>query len=854
MAGYDHFIHLRKKVPMPSTTQKPELLAPAGDWECLRAAVANGADAVYFGVGDFNARHRATNFSLEELPKIFEFLHLHGVRGYVTLNTLIFSAELPTLAQYLEQIAAAGADAIIVQDLGLARLARTVCPQLEVHASTQTTQTESRGLAFLQSLGVRRAILARELSLPEIQAIRQTTDLPLEVFVHGALCVAYSGQCLTSEAIGGRSANRGQCAQACRLPYDLVVDGQVRPLDEMAYLLSPQDLAAFDMVPEILSSGVASLKIEGRLKSPHYVAVVTQTYRRAMDAALAGEDWKLDRQGELDLAQSFSRGFSPGFLAGVNHQQLVQGRFPKSRGVLVGTVLRTTNETVILRLDHQHHECPLRPGDGVVFDEGHPEQDEQGGRVYEVHVRDKSTIELAFGRGAINLRAIAEGAQVWKTDDPALRKRLEKTYEHTDACQHVPVTFAVSGSEGGALTVSISDEIGNMAEAMWPGPLQLARKHPADAALLANQLGRLGGTPFLLSAVQNDLVGLLMVPTSVLNDLRRQLVAELTERRTQARAPAAYDRGALPRLRAEIRSRWQPSNSTAPAKLTALVRSIDQLEGVLAWRGSHASAVNVNLVICDFEDPRRYALAVQLARHARCPIALATLRVIKPQEEGLLRQIGRYEPDAVLVRNLAAVEFFREEFPQLVRLGDYSLNVANELTADLLWSAGLARLVPSYDLNWPQLSALLGQSDPARFEVVIHQHMPMFHMEHCVFAHTLSEGKDFRDCGRPCDHHRVDLRDRTGGDLPLLPDVGCRNTVYNGMAQSAAEYLPQLLRQGVRWFRIELLRQTADQVGDLLNCYAEILRGEKAGADAYRRLRALNQLGVTRGTLQVIER
>src|SRR5687767_15124894 len=302
----------------------PELLAPAGDWEAMRAAVANGADAVYFGLSNFNARHRAANFTLEELPKVVEYLHAHNVRGYVAFNTLIFSDELPDALRTIRAIAEAGADAVIVQDLGLAVLVGRMCPGLAVHGSTQMTLTEPLGVEFVKSLGVRRVILARELSANDIRRVAGGTDVPLEVFVHGALCVAYSGQCLTSESLGGRSANRGQCAQACRLPYELVVDGRVRDLGDKAYLLSPQDLAAYDLVGDLANLGVCSFKIEGRLKSAHYVAATTQTYRAAIDAAAAGRtDFSLSRQQELDLAQSFSRGFTHGFFDGVNHQELV---------------------------------------------------------------------------------------------------------------------------------------------------------------------------------------------------------------------------------------------------------------------------------------------------------------------------------------------------------------------------------------------------------------------------------------------------------------------------------------------------------------------------------------------------
>ena len=333
----------------PPVRKAPELLAPAGDWDAMRAAVANGADAVYFGLGNFNARHRATNFREDELPEIMAYLHGHNVKGFLTFNTLIFSDELPAAVQYVRAIAAAGVDAVIVQDLGLARLIKTMAPSIHVHGSTQMTLTEPRGIEFVRRvLGVERVVVARELSIDDIRKISEATDVELEVFIHGALCVAYSGQCLTSEALGGRSANRGQCAQACRLPYELLVDGKVKDLGDKAYLLSPQDLAAYDLVGDLTDIGVASLKIEGRLKSAHYVAATAQTYREALDAVALDKRFRISPQQRADLEQTFSRGFSHGFLSGVNHQTLVTARFPKSRGRRIGTVERTTRNGVVI--------------------------------------------------------------------------------------------------------------------------------------------------------------------------------------------------------------------------------------------------------------------------------------------------------------------------------------------------------------------------------------------------------------------------------------------------------------------------------------------------------------------------
>ena len=831
-----------------------ELLAPAGDWEALRAAAANGADAVYFGLANFNARHRAANFTLEELPEVVAYLHGRNVRGYVTLNTLIFSDELPEIARTVEAIARAGADAVIVQDLGLARLIGRLAPGLAVHGSTQMTLTEPRGVEFIRRLGVERVILARELSLAEIAKIRQATDLPVEVFVHGALCVAYSGQCLTSEALGGRSANRGQCAQACRLPYDLVVDGQHRDLGDYAYLLSPQDLAGHEQVGELVRLGVCSLKIEGRLKSAQYVAATTGAYRAALDAALASRPFELSRQEQLDLSQSFSRGFTPGFLAGVNHQRLVHGRFPKSRGVRVGTVVERTGRGVLVELSADHEQgaslaAVVKPGDGIVFDEGHPEQDEQGGRVFEVHARrgdGAARVELVFGHGAVNLAALAAGSLVWKTDDPEFRKRMERSYARDVKPRRAGVQFEVSGQIGGGLEVSIRDAEGREAKISWPGPLEAARNRPLSIELLREQFGRLGDTPFELADVELKIADSVMVPKSVLNDLRRQAVAALVETRAADVRNRAIHVAALPELREQAAAN-EPPEIERPPQLCVLARTLDQLAAALDW--SQRAASPPAIIYCDFEDVRRYREAVPLAREAGVPIGLATLRILKPGEEGLLHKIASAEPDAALVRNLAALTYFREEAPAVERIGDFSLNVANELTADLLLGEGLSRLTPSYDLNWEQLTAMLGRISPRWFEVVVHQHMPMFHMEHCVFAATLSDGKDHRDCGRPCDRHRVELRDRVGAAFPLLADAGCRNTVFNSIPQSAAEYLPRLLSLGVRRFRVELLRESAAETSALLDRYARVLAGQEDGRSAWRGLQILNQLGVTRGTL-----
>ncbi|HEY7090774.1 MAG TPA: DUF3656 domain-containing protein [Tepidisphaeraceae bacterium] len=812
----------------------PELMSPAGDWDAMRAAVANGADAVYFGLENFNARHRATNFTLEELPETMQYLHAHNVKGFLTFNTLIFSDELSDAVQYIKRIAESGVDAVIVQDLGLAKLIHTVVPSLPIHGSTQMTLTEPRGIEFVRQLGVRRVVLARELAIDDIRRIAAATNMELEVFVHGALCVAYSGQCLTSEALGGRSANRGQCAQACRLPYELLVDGQVKDLGDKAYLLSPQDLAAYDLVGDLAQLGVACLKIEGRLKSAHYVAATTQTYRGALDAAGVGQRFSIATQQRADLEQTFSRGFTHGFLSGVNHQELVTARFPKSRGIRVGTVAQVLRDGLVIDLESY---AGLKSGDGVVFDEGHPEQDEQGGRVFEVNPRGRGRIEIRLGRGDVNLSAIAVGAIVWKTDDPALRRRLEHSFSRDTVVNRSRLDVKVTAHVGKALEIRFTDEAQTI-QVSWDKPLEPAQKFPLTTAVLREQIGRLGDTPFELGELKVDASGGPMVPKSVLNDLRRKAIEQLLQLRAKRQSHVIDDSDVLRRLRSSLVG--TPAGGALTA-LSVLTRTIEQLEAALAACPA--------MVYCDFEDIRRYTDAVAMARAAGIPIGLTTLRIIKPHEHGLLKQILDCQPDALLIRNLAAISFYREIAPQVPLIGDYSLNIANELTAGIFADAGLIRMVPSYDLSWRQLSAMISRFDPSRFECVIHQHMPMFHMEHCVFAHTLSNGKDYRDCGRPCEHHHVDLRDRVGEPHPLIPDVGCRNTVFNATAQSAAEYVPKMIELGIRHFRVELLRERGHEVKPLLDRYVEVLSGHVDPGKTLRSLRVLNQLGVTRGTL-----
>ena len=809
---------------------KPELLAPAGDWECARAAAANGADAIYFGLSRFNARLRATNFTEEDLPRLMEYLHARGMRGYVTFNTLIFTDELPAAEGQLRLLQACRVDAAIIQDLGLARLAREIAPDVEVHASTQMTLTSPESLRFAKRLGVERAVLARELSLREIAKLNGP-DLPgTEVFVHGALCVAYSGQCLTSEALGQRSANRGECAQACRLPYELIVDGSLKEMGDRRYLLSPQDLAAVHEIPELIRLGVRSFKIEGRLKSPEYVAAVSQVYRKAIDAAWnekVAADITAEDQYKLEM--TFSRGLFSGWMHGVDHQQLVPARFGKKRGAFLGLVGAVGRDYAELQV---RPEFPLKAGDGLVFDTGGDTDHEQGGRLFAVDGN-----KLFFQHDKIDFSAIKPGHRVWKTSDPKLDAELQKTFAKDPPIHRRRVEVRVTGRAGAPLT--LESEGVSVASSL---PLQAAQKRPLDNLVLREQLGRLGDTTFELGEVRNEIEGEVMIPLSELNRLRRAWVTqmataqELPARVSTAPARTLADRVPVPRL--------DDSREMMASLLSVLCRSIPQIEAALLC--------GVETILADFEDIRRYKDAVALvrARSAETTILLATPRIQKAGEQSFFALIESAEPDGVLVRNLGAIDYFRAS--PLRRMGDFSLNVANPLTAQLLMAEGLEGVTVSYDLNADQVLALLRAAPPTWFEIVLHQHMPMFHMEHCVFAAFLSTGTDFTNCGRPCDRHEVALRDRVGLEHPLKADVGCRNTVFHARAQSGADFLRGFRAAGATRFRVELLTEDAGKSERIIRTYQAVLAGEIGSQEVVSRLKVASQLGVTNGTLTVL--
>ncbi|GEM49686.1 U32 family peptidase [Deinococcus cellulosilyticus] len=820
---------------MSRTPRKPELMSPAGYWPEMRAAVEAGADAVFFGMKHFTARAKV-GFEVPELPDVMRFLHERGVRGFLTFNTLVFDREIHMAAKAIEDIARAGVDAIIVQDLGIARLAREIAPELEVHGSTQMSITSKEGAELAYRFGANRVVLGRELSLRDIERIASSTDIELEVFVHGALCVSYSGQCFSSEAWGGRSANRGQCAQACRLPYDLIVDGQYRNLEEARYLLSPGDLYALHQVPELMRIGVDCFKIEGRYKGPEYVAITTQAYRKAIDETWEMGSFHITPEEERDIEQVYSRGLGPWFMQGTNHRQVVRGRAPRHRGVKLGEVTEVGRGFVRVKCAFEP-----KPGEGLVFDAAHrrsPELKEEGGNIYEVSPVKKGVYELRFGNGQIDFSRIAAGDWVWRSSDPTLQKKLKPLTEASKPVYTRPVNFEVYARAGEPMTLVAMDTEGHSVVAVSEGPVQLAQNRALTSESLQAQLGKLGGTPFHLADFHADLQEGLFMPLGELNTLRRQAVDDLLALRgelPQRNVKAAIHLGGF-------QSHSAGQNAPAEPQLHLLVRTPEQLEAAIEMQPAS--------ITLDYLELYGLKPSVQNVKEAGIRVRVASPRILKPTEQNIQKFLLSLDCE-ILVRSGGLLEGLLQVENRPALIGDFSLNTANVLTADTYLELGVDVVTPTHDLNALQIEELAENIGGDRIEVIAYQHLPVFHTEHCVFCRFLSEGTDYTNCGHPCESHKVALKDKRGLMHPVMADVGCRNTVFGAEAQSATKHLTGWLESGIQNFRLEFVHESAAEVRQVTLAYQSFLSGQMGVMELESRLQELTSQGITEGSLFV---
>lgn len=826
---------------MDTRKNSPELLLPVGTRDMLEAAIDNGANAVYYGVPHWNARGRTEDFSFDDVRDMILYARKRGVRTFLAMNVLVFERELQQLPEFLEKIISLEPDAFIIQDIGLARLIRAISPTQEIHASTQMTLSSAEGVNLVKSIGFNRAVLARELSVREIANIKAATDLELEVFIHGALCVSYSGQCLTSENFGGRSANRGQCAQSCRLPYRIFVDGKEYRDTDAQYLFSTRDLCALPKLSELEEIGIESLKVEGRLKSPEYVAAVAKAYRKALNHV------PLETTDLEPLEVLFSRGLTTGWLDGDNHQELVNGTFSNHHGLLLGTVEKTEKGRVFIFIDEKCDTLP-QPGDGILF-ENAERGISIGSRLYAAQIvhghkrGENRLLKLEFGK-EFDTRQVLNGMQVFRNDSPALERELRRTFTDREMLKRLPVKMTLAGSIGEKLTLSIFDYNGHRATAESENILEAARSENAKKLeeLAQKELSALSSTAYRLEHLDLQVPPEAFIPGKVLRTLRQTAVEDLDSQRCawhplkpDARAGKAF----LVRTAKDFKASQASAEASHKATISVLVRSPEQ---VAALEG-----LSIDNVIMDFDWGVKYEAPLQQIRDLGFKAGMATLRIHKPGENHYLKNILRLAPDFALIRNLGALSLLRESDIPLT--GDYSLNAANSASYDWLLSQGLKTLHPSWDLNSTQLFELLENIDGNRLELTLHQYMPAFHSEYCAFARALTTGRRFPECGKICTRHKVEILDHKGERHFLQSDAECRNTLFVGKPQSALKLLPRLKENGVNHFRLEMLQEDPETLRRKVLIYTQAIQGKVSIDDAIREAGIQEKYGLSEGQL-----
>ena len=804
-------------------SQNFELMLPVGNKEMFFAAVENGANAVYFGVPHWNARGRSLDFSFDDVREMIRYARIRNVRTFLAMNILVFEEEIDSLPEFIENIAALEPDAMIIQDVGLMRLFKSVAPGVEIHASTQMTIASAEGVQMAERLGCTRAVLAREMSLEDIQNVASRTPLELEVFVHGALCVSFSGQCLTSENIGGRSANRGQCAQSCRLPYKMLVDGKPFDLHGKRYLFSPRDLSAIDELDELKKIGVKSFKIEGRLKSPEYVAATTIAFREKLDKGYVSE------KNHEPLEVLFSRGLHAGWLRGVNQQLLVNGSFSNHHGMFLGQVLKVDRKSVLIEGRH-----PLEAGDGILFEDP-GEENSAGSRLFSYKFQGNRTI-LEFGN-IFDFRRVHPGMSAFRNDSPAMEKRLHKTFAERENELKFPIKMRLFADFGEPLALEIQDLNGHKVVVKSEKNLERAKTPRDNSERIQKELSALTGSAYFARDIFLDIPKDAFVVDKEVRNLRKAAVEALDNARFDSHpSKASAEQGKA--LIAHARSAFQNSEQN-PKQITLLVRSPKQLEKL--------QGLDIDRVVLDLDWGVDYKKPMERVRELGFQVGVATIRVLKEGETKNLKKLVDLKPDFILVRNPGALVYLQDSGIPLE--GDYSLNVSNVLSAEWFLSQGLSSLHPSLDLNAQGTEKLLENFGGSHFEVSVFEHLPAFYMEHCLYAANLTEAERFPYCKQICSKHHIDILDHKGALHSLVPDAECRNTLYLERLQSALNLVPTFKKCGVYRFRLEMLEENAAEVADKTRLYAQAIRGKLSLATASKLIGAEEKYGVSQGQL-----
>ena len=808
-----------------------ELLAPAGSFAALQAAIANGANAVYLGGKSFSARAFADNFTVDELKEAVRLAHFHGVKVYVTTNTLVGDRELGAFLFYAAQLYRMGVDAVIVQDIGLLDPLRRAVPGLAVHASTQMTVYDAAAARLLAEEGVSRAILARELSFDDIRAVKSESPIPLEVFVHGALCVCFSGQCLFSSMVGGRSGNRGRCAQPCRMAYRLTDEyGEELPLKiEGKYLLSPKDLFGYDEAEQLYDLDVAAWKIEGRMKKPQYVATVSRIYSKLLRELEAGRKIESDEDEVRQLMQVFNRDRSSGYWRGNPGSALMSYTRPNNRGLFLGRISEVRDGRVTLRLA-----LPLFRGDGVeIWQSGKRE-----GCTVDAIMRSGETVERASAGETVSFAAAAgkPGDRVFKTYDAPLMEGAELSYA---SLPDKPLHCEIDARIGQPLSVSFSDDDGYSASRNVDYVVEQANKPGSARDVAFGQLGRLGGTGYYLADLKGNVDEGALLPASILNQTRRELVERILGLRRQNDIHPLDDASFAQVLRDAEAEKKKTVPRDKKLSLSVLVNGEEQLEEALR-RGYN----DIYFDLCGFKNVAEAEPGRLMERAAAKARLIPYLpQIVLPREaESFRRKLCQWlelRPAAVCVNNLGQIQLLHDLGWQGAIYSGQGLNAYNSEACRFLQRHGVSRVALSPELTLTQLEQL--EQLPVETEVFAQGALQLMVSEYCLLGAACggrcltADGKN--PCSQPCrEKTPLFLQDEKGYRFPLREDRACRMHIFNSREHCLLEELPALRDAGVDRALLDLRLYDKRRSVQVLDLYRGVTEDEFIFAEAKRRL------------------
>jgi len=776
------------------TINKIELLAPVGSMESLYAAVQNGADAVYLGGKLFNARQYAANFDDEELKKAVEYAHLRDVKVYVTVNILIDDLEMKETLRFIKYLYDINVDGIIVQDLGLAYLIRNLFHDFDLHASTQMTINNLPGAIFLSNFGFKRVVLARETPLEEIKRIRDNTDIQLEGFIHGALCVCYSGQCLMSSILGGRSGNRGRCAQPCRMAYSIIdfEKGEV-VFDEWKdkYLISPKDLNTLEYIEQIVDSGISSLKIEGRMKRPEYVATIVKNYRQALDYGSSS----LTKEDKEDVLQIFNRGFTKGIPFKDFGRNFISYDRPNNRGMAIGKVERIDNKNMYIKLFKD-----LEKGDGI-----------------EIETIDGQyegmTVDFSGHRGEIlkieKIDRVLIGSMVYRTSKKKLIEDAIKSYEEENIKYPINMEATISKGKPAYLIIDFK---GKRIEVESDYAVEKAQKAALSEERVIEQLSKLNDTVYYANKISINLDENAFMPVKEINGLRRKGIEKLNEYRL-----SLYNRKAISDEEFSIRlnkSLSLPKKDKAhQSRISISVLRKEQFEQL--------DLNKLDRVYIGFNEDLEES--VMAAKNKGKEVYILTDRILYSRDlDALKDKIENIKDiiDGVSVSNLGTLQYIMDNFDINIH-GDIGLNVFNSFTVEALKQNGIKSITLSPELNIKQISRIVDKKQ-VDYEVIGYGYIPLMIMKHCPMA-LVKNCKDDLKCKSCKFKSGYGLKDRKGINFYMERRHNL-TTLYNSVPLFILDSLDKIYKLGVDTVRLNFTFER-DNILEIQNIYYDFSKG-----------------------------